>query len=932
MISAKIASALNVRAGEWREVTFFWFFCFFSWFALGLGDATSDTLFIKRVGFENLPYMFIACALVAIPISLVLTLFQGKIEKRKLTLYSGIVSALLILLAVNLVSSQDLLAFPTFGFYFLYLISNTLQFVMPVILSVLIGTQFNSLKGKRLVPIIFTGSIAGRIAAGAGLTWLAGSYSLTGILWLWLILHSIAFLLFGLGSNTFVKAQIQNYIESRNERKKNSFLVKLKKFLATVLESRLVLFLVLSSLFSTVLFFMAEFQCAEVFNRSFPSENELARFYGFFTIFASLLAFLFQGGITGSLIQRLGISNSNTIFPSLVLTGFAGTFVSFTFLPAVWLKFVLGGLSNALFEPVNHLFYNALPVKEKARIITINEGVILPLGTVFTGVFLIKAVGHDDLVKILPIVFAVLWITLTTLMKKPYKEGLLQLLRSSKLEFHQGGELEKLPLDRNTMSLLLVSLENSDQETASMIIQLVFNNGDRERREAVIKKLANFSIDRRISILRRTVLPVDRISGEFLFNSLKVDEVELQELALRSLARFPASERLRSEVEPFLNSPTQDTRRLAAVILARIGDLDQMLQSLKILQSTIHSDDEDEKLKGIEIIGFTGDERFWVNLKPFLSSADTRIRLAATASLEKIVGKGEADELYEVIGSLVKDSSREIRFLSLKILRRLTAPKWFYHLIEGLSDSSPRNRHLAQEILISHYDDKFSELITVLESNETSLHAKTTVAGILAVSQDQAIREYLHQFGQKIIRQLYELKVEEYILARDLGPEKTRYIRMLLSEKAWAYTKLIVCLVAPEQNREARDLFKSLYSSNEELISNAIEVLQNMGERQLVYHIIPVLENISLENIAGYGMKVFAIRDRVAPIILGKFLTYSDAELKEAAAYTVSCAEIYELLPVLKKIRLDTGQTGESLRETCSWALDRLEGKGLLDC
>jgi len=328
------------------------------------------------------------------------------------------------------------------------------------------------------------------------------------------------------------------------------------------------------------------------------------------------------------------------------------------------------------------------------------------------------------------------------------------------------------------------------------------------------------------------------------------------------------------------------------------------------------------------MLGLTGDERFWVNLRPFLRSDEIKVRHAAAAALEKILTTGDSDEHYEIIGRLIKDDSREIRFLALKMLTRLSDQKWFYHVVEGLSDSSPRNRKLAEEILISHYDDKFSELIMVLESSDSSLHARAAVAGILAASQNAGVRDYLHHFGHKVILQLYEYKLEEFVINRELRREHSVYLKMLLKERAWALTRLIVCLIAPEQNREARDLFKSLYSSNEELVNNAIEVLQNMGERQLVYHIIPVLENISLEQIAAYGMKVFSLREKDMRVILGKYLNSSDNELKEAAIYTVCIAEIHELIPVLKKIESDA-HLGEKVAVTCKWALETLKNRGI---
>ncbi|MGM0598258.1 MAG: hypothetical protein ACQETH_00455 [Candidatus Rifleibacteriota bacterium] len=924
MIINRIESVLNIRAGEWKETGFFWFFIFFNWYALGLGDATSDSLFIKRVGYEQLPVMFIICALAAIPLSLALTFLQGKREKRQVTLVGGVVSAILIFLCIQLVLKAQDFIFLNFSFYCLYLIANTMQFVMPVIFSVLIGTQFNSLKGKRLVPLIFTGVVAGRIAAGTSLAWLADQYALPVILWYWLFIHVLGFLVFAVGSKSFLKPQIKTFISQHSQRKKTPLLEKIKKFLTSLFESRLVLYLVCASVFSTIAFYLAEFQCAEIFNRHFADENSLAQFYGYFIVFSSLLAFLFQSLITGNLIQRLGIGNTNFIFPVLVTTGFSGTLFSFSLSSGIWLKFVNGGLSDALFQPVNNLFYNALPVKEKARIITINEGVLLPLGTVFTGILLLYANSYPQLVKTLPVFVGVAWIILSVLMKKPYRDGLLKLLKSSELDFKSRSDLKKLSLDQNTMQFLLDRLERADTETACLIVQLIITNGDPVNRKKLFNTIKNYVAGKKAEILNKAILPVDQLSMKFLFDCIDENNQLLNKMALKSLTRFPASAALRERVKPFLNGEDFECQRLAAVILARIGDLDQMVQSLKILQASINSSDEDELIKGVEVLGYTGDERFWVNLKPFINSRDTAIRKAAAQAIEKVVSNAETDELYDVISSMISDSNREIRFTGLKILQRLTEPKWFYLVVEGLSDSSPRNRKKAQDILVSHYDDMFSQLITVLESPETSLHAKAVVGGILAVSQDSSIRDYLHLYGQKIIQELYEYKVEEYILMRDFGSEKTIYLRMLLNEKAWALTRLIVCLVAPEQSREARDLFKSLYSTDEELISNAIEVLQNMGERQLVYHIIPILEQISLQHIAAYGFKVFGIQNKEAKIIIGKYLNHNNILFKEAAVFTAAYLGISEFIPVVKNIKMMPA-VNHSLKETCEWALSRLE-------
>jgi HEAT repeat protein len=752
MIIDKLESLLNVRPSEWKEIGFFWTFTFLCWFSLAMGDSVADAIFVMRVGAGNLPLMFILCSVAAIPVSVILTYMQGRVEKRRLASITGFIFAIVILAVVRFFSGTQTASVR--GCYLLYFITNLQLFVIPVIISVLIGTQFNSLKAKRLVPLILTGVIAGRIAAGLTLSHLAASYPISTVLWCWLIIHACAFVFFFFGSSGFVKPPIQAFFSRHHDRKMLRPLEKLRLFLRSLSHSRLVLFLVLSAICANFLYYFAEFQGAAIFSSHFASENDLARFYGYFTIFSSILAFLFQGMITGNLVQRLGISATNLIYPSLVLVGFSATAVSFSLLPGIVLKFIQVGLLNAMFQPVNNLFYNALPPKEKARIITVNEGILQPLGTVFTGLLLAGFGLNNHLLMLVPVIAAAFWVILAVMMRRPYRESLLKLLRSSSLDFFGKADLQKLNLDRNTLSLLLNHLDASDEETSALIVQLIVNNGDRNGREQLVARIGHFDNDKKIEILRHVDLPVDHFTGELLFQCLQENNEELQRLALKSLTRFPASAKLRQKVLPFLGGENEVHRRLAAVLLVRIGDLDQMMQSLKIIHHYFAVGSDIELMKGIEVIGYTADERFWVNLKAYLRSSDIRIRHAAVAALERIVSSGDSDEHYEIIGRLIKDDSREIRYLALKILSRLSEPRWFYHVVEGLSDSSPRNRKLAQEILIAHYDDKFSELIMVLESTDASLHAKAAVASILAASQDPGVREYLHQFGHKMMQQL----------------------------------------------------------------------------------------------------------------------------------------------------------------------------------
>ncbi len=134
--------------------------------------------------------------------------------------------------------------------------------------------------------------------------------------------------------------------------------------------------------------------------------------------------------------------------------------------------------------------------------------------------------------------------------------------------------------------------------------------------------------------------------------------------------------------------------------------------------------------------------------------------------------------------------------------------------------------------------------------------------------------------------------------------------------------------MAPDQNQAARTLFKSLYSPNQETMSNAIEILQTMGESTLIYHLLPVLEGLSLKQIGEYGMRVFSLPRPSARQVLGRHLLCLDLELKEATIYTIGALGMTELAPAIKKIQASEGNI-ESVGEICRWALDQLARAGL---
>ncbi|HNV72124.1 MAG TPA: HEAT repeat domain-containing protein, partial [Candidatus Ozemobacteraceae bacterium] len=327
---------------------------------------------------------------------------------------------------------------------------------------------------------------------------------------------------------------------------------------------------------------------------------------------------------------------------------------------------------------------------------------------------------------------------------------------------------------------------------------------------------------------------------------------------------------------------------------------------------------------GIDALGKTGDERFWVNLRTFLGSEQPELRLGAMRSMNRMVRIGEIHEHLGILQNLLRDPVRETRTLAIQIISRVRTPHSISLLVDALSDSSPRNRRLAMEGLSFFGGEIVSPLMLLLDDPRASIPAQEAAVRLLNLSQDPDVHERLQRFAFDRIKAMYEYKLDEQILRTESQLEDTDYLATVLDEKARMLLKLVLAHVAPDQrSSEARQVFKNLYSANQEMMSNAIEVLQSMGERTLIFHILPILEGLPLDQIASYGTRIFRLESRNVQMVIGRYLLSLDPHLKEASVYTIGRLRLTELEPAVRKIQ-NSEKLSPELVHLIDWAIDQM--------
>src|SRR5713101_2360759 len=157
---ARAASALQVRPGEGRLVTWLVLLMFLPSAGGAIGSPSVEALFYARFGVQYLPYMYVALGLVTLVTSLLLTALLGRASRRRLYLTLPVVLGALLIMARVLVGLRLNWFYPVLwlGMYLLWTLQSSLTWGLA-------GTVCNTRQAKRLFPLFGAGGILG-IALG----------------------------------------------------------------------------------------------------------------------------------------------------------------------------------------------------------------------------------------------------------------------------------------------------------------------------------------------------------------------------------------------------------------------------------------------------------------------------------------------------------------------------------------------------------------------------------------------------------------------------------------------------------------------------------------------------------------------------------------------------------------------------------------------
>lgn len=631
---------------------------FFFALALSLLEIAGTALFLVDFGSEALPYVYLAIALF---VSLLSYGYAELLKRQPLTTVATL--AVAIFGGFCFLAWLGLIGPEWRWISFILMVVFTLGYQMIfVVVGGQAGRLFNVRQMKRLFPIVLTGLTIGFMTGGLILPVLTVLLSRTeNLLLAAAVSILISLLLLRLTISRFGPALAQD----RNTPSQRSA-PSLPRLLQKPYVRSIFLYQMLSAVGTQLVLFIFLDRTELIF----PVVEDLAQFFGHFTIALNLLLLLFLAAPAGYLLNRFGLRLGLTANPGVVgLIVVAMLVVSMPLSGGISLLFWLavGGrilditLSVGTTAPAIKATYQAMPADERPIIETAVEGIGVPVAFGLTGLILLifNAVSSFTFASLIifTTVVTAFWIIAGIWVYRGYGHALRhalsrRLLGETALTLTDGSSLAVIErfLQGNSVSdvrLALDTLETADHKSVNThLIRLI------DHPEPTIRTEALARIEQ-----RRVAAALPHVTARL--------EVEtnptVKGMALQALCALIEAEAVEA-VMPYLDDSASDVRLGAMVGLLRHGSIPGILAAGRWLAVLEKASDPAQRAFAAQVIGQVGLASFYQPLSALLLDDSISVRQAALLAAGQI---GHARLVPLIIDNLAQPALRSAAMAAL---------------------------------------------------------------------------------------------------------------------------------------------------------------------------------------------------------------------------------------------------------------------------
>jgi AAA family ATP:ADP antiporter len=825
-----LGSVVQIRPGELPIVLLMFFYLLLLIGTFAVVKPVRSSLFLQQFGAQNLPYIYLATALLAGGIAWIHSRLFDRFHIVTVQVFTHlffISNLVLFWLAFRRESPWLSAAF--------FLWVNVFTVTVNTLFWMFANHYYNPREAKRLYGFINAGGTVGGIASGFAVSATVERIGTENMLLVCAAVLGICILLIylihHLGFDRLGRAPESYVGQPPDPRKPVS---DEPRPLRTVFASRYARYIALALGLSLVISTLIDYQFNVVVEQTYPGKDAKTAFFSTFTAWVNALSFLFQFFLTSQLLRRLGIGFTLLLLPVTLVGGslWMGFYPGLA--AGIFLKIADGSVRYSVEQSTRDILYLPIPRRLMSRLKTFVDVFVQRLAKGLGSLLILVltawlALGFQIL-SYLAILLAVGWLVCALLLRREYPLQLANFLAQENLsqepKFLRG-------MDQTTFTELLKAVESGDEARTLYALDLLEGRRDRQFLD-LLRRLVRQGSPR---VQARALHLLGELGDTSLAQEAELllsrESVETQESAIHYLCQCcPSGPAVK--MREFLSS---DDPRLRAAALVCIGNSGNP-QGLRMAEEVIRK--------------LLAEDRS--------PAGTTRALLARTLRHIR-----PPSPLHSFLRPLLQDSSAEVVREALRACRQVLRRDFLPLIVEKLAHPELRSEALAT--LEAHGEKILGTLRDWLSDDSLSPDVRRQLPAVFAaVGNERAAGDLLICLRQPdphlryaVIKALNKIRdrnpqlawdaspIEE-VLAEELqeafrllreqcrhtsaeaeahaGEEQMAFVARLHDEFRQSVERVfrLLGLLLPQQ--EIYTAYRGLYSPRPELKANALELLE----------------------------------------------------------------------------------------------------------
>ena len=910
---------LDVRDGELRRL-----FLMSSYLLLIIGcyvttKSVRDALFLKQIGTEQLPYVYILIALVVGVIATGYSRLASRVSLQTLIRTTSLlIISNLFLFWLMLHRVGDWM------FYVLYIWVSVFGVITASQFWLLANYIFNPREAKRLFALIGAGGVLGGIFGGYFTSLGAPRFGTENLL-LWCM--GFMFLTIAILERVSNEIVINPSRTGREEPSPAGG--ETQRLLKLIWSSRHLTILTAVLAITVIIESFVDYQLKFLSNASFGSQDELTSFFGALFAYLGAFSLLFQIFLTPRILKRFGVGASILFLPVGL---FAGSLV-LAFAPSLlavgFLKVSDGSFRYSIHRSGIELLYLPVPMSIKNQVKGFIDMFIDRLGRGLGGVLLIfcsqVVILSISQLSLLVCGMICLWIYLSLTIRQEYLNTF------------------RLALEKKTIEPETLRISITDSATLKPILGVLESPDERHVLYAM-------------SLLEDvdTSLWSDQLQPLIRHASPKV-----RALALERLAADPRPD-IAAAVRQCLEDPNLAVRTEAVGYLCLLGggrpeervkeflaDQDYAIVSAAVQAVSKYNWNPEGLI----------DQSF---IERALRQEGHQREVARIAAASALGLASDLSPLQSFLAVLLEDESLEVVRTTIRSCGQIRSREALPALVRKLADR--RLRSEVREALLRYGSRIIGTLCDYLNDPQESLQVRTNIPKVLSSinSQEsvdglvQALRRLSPFLGYRVIKALNKMRVqfpglsfndqaidlfvleelkdyyEFFIMLRseDLNESRSqaalRLLRKSLQERMDQKLERVFRLLGLRYPpNDIYSAYNGWRSQQSHIRASAIEFLDNLLLPDLKQLLFPILEESAIDTLLARGNQRFGLERKTRVAYLDQLIHGRDEWLQTISLYVVGSLGLVELL---ETVRSAESSQSESVRETARHSLRILEG------